>query len=28
MALALAYLLTKEYDRSFLEMLHLRTHPR
>jgi hypothetical protein len=28
MALALAYLLTKEYDRSFLEMLHLRTRPR
>jgi len=28
MALALAYLLTKEYDRTFLEMLHLRTRPR
>jgi hypothetical protein len=28
MALALAYLLTKEYDRSLLEMLHLRTSPR
>jgi hypothetical protein len=28
MALALAYLLTKEYDRSFLEMLHLRTRLR
>jgi len=28
LALALAYLLTKEYDRSFLEMLHLRTHLR
>ncbi len=28
LALALAYLLTKEYDRSFLEMLHLRTRPR
>jgi hypothetical protein len=28
MALALAYLFTKEYDRSFLEMLHLRTRPR
>jgi hypothetical protein len=28
LALALAYLLTKEYDRSFLEMLHLKTRPR
>jgi hypothetical protein len=28
LALALAYLLTKEYDRSFLEMLHLRTRLR
>jgi hypothetical protein len=28
MALALAYLLTKEYDRTFLEMLHLRSRPR
>ena len=28
MALALAYLLTKEYHRDFLEMLHLRTRPR
>jgi hypothetical protein len=28
MALALAYLLTKEYDRTFLETLHLRTRPR
>lgn len=28
MALALAYLLTKEYDRTFLEMIHLRTRPR
>jgi hypothetical protein len=28
MALALAYLLPKEYDRTFLEMLHLRTRPR
>ena len=28
LALALAYLLTKEYDRCFLEMLHLRTHLR
>jgi hypothetical protein len=28
MALALAYLLTKEYDQSFLEMLHLRTRLR
>ena len=28
MALALAYLLTKEYDRTFLEMLHLRTRLR
>ena len=28
MALALGYLLTKEYDRTFLEMLHLRTRPR
>jgi hypothetical protein len=28
MALAMAYLLTKEYDKSFLEMLHLRTRPR
>jgi hypothetical protein len=28
MALALAYLLTKKYNRSFPEMLHLRTRPR
>ena len=28
LAVALAYLLTKEYDRSLLEMLHPRIHPR
>jgi hypothetical protein len=28
LALAMAYLLRKEYDRSFMEMLRLRTHPR
>jgi hypothetical protein len=28
LAVAIAYLLTKEYDRSFLEMLHLTSRPR
>ncbi len=28
LAIAMAYLLTKEYDRSLLEMLHLTTRPR
>jgi hypothetical protein len=28
LALALMFLLRKEYDRSFMEMLHLTTHPR
>jgi len=28
LAIAMAYLLSKEYDRSFLELLHLTTRPR